>query len=250
MVRRSTRTALQAHPHPGRRSAAAFGGLLTLALALAISLSGTRLGAATSTNAPLAAGEAELLAEMAAQGTNVTRLYRLADLCHDAGVDGDKAAVLRAEAYLRELLRQQPTNAPATTLLGSVYTIKGRDAFWPTQQLRLVHEGNELMDQGVRLAPQDIQTRLLRAFNNAHMPDFLGRTEIVRADLAWLWEKVEKEPASFTVGQQQELALHWGRQLKRQHRPAEARSVWERGRALAPDSRRGGELAAELAKLR
>jgi hypothetical protein len=191
-----------------------------------------------------------MLSEMAAQGTNVTRLFALGDLCHDAGAEGDKAAVLRSEAYLREALRLAPTNAQVKALLGSVYTMKGRDAFWPLHQLRWVRDGNALMDEAVKAAPSDLRTRLIRVFNNAHMPDFLGRTEIVRADLAWLWEKVEKEPDHFTVRQKQQLAVHWGRQLKRQQRTAEARSVWEQGRALDTHSPLAGELAAELAKLR
>ena len=151
---------------------------------------------------------------------------------------------------MRQALELEPTNSAALALLGSIYTIKGRDVFWPTHQLRLVREGNAIMDDAVRLAPDDLRTRLLRAFNNAHMPEFLGRTEVVRADLAWLWEKVEKEPDRFTVGEKQETALHWGRQLKRQRRTEEARRVWERGRSLAPESPRGVQMAEELAKLR
>lgn len=219
--------------------------------ALLLLLFAARLAAAPTNPADLRLpGEAGMLTEMAAGGTNVARLFGLADLCHDAGAEGDKAAVIRAESYLREALRLEPTNAPAMALLGSVYTMKGRDSFWPTQQLRWVRDGNELMDRAVMAAPLDVRTRLIRVFNNAHMPDFLGRTEIVRADLAWLWEKTEKEPDRFTVSQRQQLALHWGRQLKRQHRTDQARSVWDQGRALDTNSPLAGELTAELSKLR
>lgn len=193
--------------------------------------------------------ERQLLGQLAASGTNPTVLFELADVCHDAGVDGDKQAVLRAEAYLRQLLALAPSNAPALALLGSVYTMKGRDAFWPTTQLRLVREGNSYMDQAVRLAPEDPETRKIRALNNAHMPEFLGRTEIVRADLAWLWEKVEKEPARFSVSARQQMALHWGRQLKRLHRPEDARRVWEQGRGFDTHTKLASEIAGELAKL-
>lgn len=193
--------------------------------------------------------ERQLLDRMTTSGTNTTVLFELADLCHDAGVDGDKHAVLRSEAYLRQLLALAPNHAPALALLGSVFTMKGRDAFWPTTQLRLVREGNGYMDQAVRLAPDDPETRKIRALNNAHMPDFLGRTEIVRADLAWLWEKVEKEPARFSVSARQQMALHWGRQLKRLNRPEDARRVWELGRSFDTHTTLASEIAGELAKL-
>lgn len=198
----------------------------------------------------IAESEARLLAAMRRDGTNAATLYALGDVCHAAGVAGDKPAVARAEAYLRQLLAMEPTNAPAVALLGSVYTLKGRDAFWPTTQLKLVREGNEFMDRAVALAPEAVNVRVTRAFNNAHMPDFLGRSEIVVADLQWLWGKVETEPALLTVQERQEVALHWGRRLKRQSRPAEARRVWEAGLALAPDSRIGQLISPELAKLR
>jgi hypothetical protein len=165
-------------------------------------------------------------------------------------VEGDKAAVGRAEDYLRKLLDAHPTNAPAMALMGSVYTLKARDAFWPPTQLRLVREGNEWMDRAVAIAPEDVQTRLIRVLNNAHMPDFLGRAEIVRADLAWIWEKIEKDPARFTASTRQQVALHWGRRLKKDRDAEKARRVLETGLAFDPQSSHAAELKEELEKLR
>lgn len=224
----------------------AVSGLLRLLPFAAVVLIGADAPAAGTNAPPRAAGEAALLEQLAARGTNTTLLYQLGDVCHDAGVRGDKKAVERAETYLRQLLALEPTNAPALALLGSVYTMKGRDAFWPNVQIRLVHEGNAFMDQAIRLDPENLRARLTRAFNNAHMPEFLGRTEIVRADLAWLSERAAKDPGRFSVGERQELALHLGRQLHRQHRNDEARRIWEQGRALSPDSRLATEITTEL----
>jgi hypothetical protein len=215
---------------------------------LALALTAAVHGASEVPN--LSLEEDRLLAKMAAEGTNAATLYALADHCHDRGIDGDKKAVVRAEEYLRDLLAIQPTNAPALALLGSVYTMKGRDAFWPTAQLRYVREGNGYLDQAVRLAPDDPQTRLIRALNNAHMPDFLGRTDIARGDLEWLWARMQTEPGGFTLSARQNVGWHWGRQLKRQRRVEEARRVWESAQALNPDTKAGRLIAAELAKLR
>lgn len=194
--------------------------------------------------------EQKLLARTEIGATNTATLYKLADIAHDLGVDGDKDAVERAEAYLRQLLASEPTNAPALALLGSVFTMKGRDAFWPTTQLRLVRQGNNYMDQAVQMAPDDIQTRVIRALNNTHMPDFLGRTETARKDLAWLWEKIEATPGILQTSSKQQVALHWGKHLKRLHKPEEARRVWEAGKAMDPESKAGSLISEELAKLR
>ena len=195
------------------------------------------------------AQERRLLREMAEQGTNTARLFALGDYCHDLGVAGDKTAVPRAEAYLRQLLTIEPTNAPGLALLGSVYTLKGRDAFWPTTQVRLVQEGNRYMDEAVKLAPDDVATRLLRALNNTHMPDFLGRVEIVRADFEWLWARVDSHAQQMEPASRQNLALHWGRQLKRLKRFGEARQVWEKGLTMGADTADGRDIQAELRKL-
>jgi hypothetical protein len=194
--------------------------------------------------------EQRLLAKMAAEGTNSANLFALADFCHDEGVDGDKQAVPRAEAYLRILLESEPKHSRALALLGSVYTLKGRDAFWPTTQIRLVKEGNTYMDRAVTLAPEDVPTRVIRALNNAHMPDFLGRTQVVREDLDWLWLKIQAGGAPISTSAKQQLALHWGRILKRQHKADEASQVFRAGRAFSPDSNFAAELTTELEKLR
>jgi hypothetical protein len=209
------------------------------------------VGAAMGSEEPAGIGpeEQRLLSKMAVEGTNAATLYALADHCHDLGVDGSKEAVVRAERYLRQLLKLEPENARALALLGSVYTMKGRDAFWPPTQLRLVREGNTYMDKAVNMAPDAVAPRVIRALNNAHMPDFLGRREVVREDLSWLWPKVEKDPEGFTLSQRQNLALHWGRQLKRMRQPDEARRVWEIGRNFDPNTKASREISAELAKL-
>ncbi len=206
--------------------------------------------AATPATPDLPEAELKLLERMAREGTNIASLYALADVCHDAAVDGDKAAVGRAEGYLRQALTLQPTHGPTLALLGSVYTMKGRDAFWPPTQLKLVREGIEYMDRAVSLAPDDVRTRVTRAFNNAHMPDFLGRNDTVTADLQWLWPKAEARHEVLTESERQETGLHWGRRLKRQDRIPEARQVWQTALSWNPQSRIGRKISEELSKLR
>lgn len=191
--------------------------------------------------------EQKLLAHLASAPSKVPLLFELADLTHDLGAEGDKQAVVRSEDYLRQLLEIDATNAPALALLGSVHTMKGRDAFWPHTQLRLVREGIAILDRAVALAPDDIRTRTIRAINNAHMPDFLGRTDIVRADLAWLWERIPTHPDRFSPGARQKIALFHGRQLARQRRFEEARQVWQTGLVWDPSSPVAKDLSTELA---
>src|SRR2546425_1182132 len=84
---------------------------------------------------------AQLQKQLALQPTNVALLIQLGDFCHDEGVNDNAKAVVLADRYFRDALKLEPTNALALALLGSTYTMKGRDAFWPGTKLSLVNEG-------------------------------------------------------------------------------------------------------------
>lgn len=244
-------SAVRIHEGPSERFArgdAVVNASVTVLVFLLTSL--IALAAPKPASSTLPEEEQKLVTQLASAPSKVPLLFELADLTHDLGADGDKQAVLRSEKYLRQLLDIEATNAPAIALLGSVHTMKGRDAFWPHTQLRLVREGNTLLDRAVQLAPDDIRTRTIRAINNAHMPDFLGRTDIVRADLAWLWERIPTHPDRFSPGARQKIALFHGRQLARQRRFDEARQVWQTGLAWDTTSPVAKDLTAELADKR
>lgn len=213
-------------------------------LSLLALLLGQNLRAAESFKERLA----QLQSQVDQQPTNVALLVKTGDLCHDEGVKDNKDAVKLAEKFLREALKHDPTNAPALALLGSTYTLKGRDAFWPGTQISLVKEGNKMMDAAVALATNDVMVRLTRAANNVHMPKFLGREEIARTDLAWLWEKVQAAPDNFPVGVKQDIAVNHGFALKKSKKPEEAIAVWEKGLALDPKSKVAAEIQDHLKK--
>jgi hypothetical protein len=193
---------------------------------------------------------ARLEKALAAQPTNTALLFEIADLCHDEGVNENKEAVKLAEKFLRQLLQLEPTNAPALALLGSTFTLKGRDAFWPTTQVSLVKQGNQFMDDAIRLAPELTRVRLIRGLNNVHMPGWLGRETIALEDLAWLWRRIGSHPAEFTEKQRQEVALQYGHALKKARRTAEAVAVWHMGIAMNEHSRFAAEMRRRLQKER
>src|SRR6185369_12327438 len=91
--------------------------------------------------------------------TNTKILLQLGDLCHDEGAKDNKKAVDLAERYFNQLLKIQPDHPKALALLGSVFTMKARDAAWPSTRLGYVKEGNRKMDRAVSLAPNDPDIR-------------------------------------------------------------------------------------------
>jgi hypothetical protein len=189
-----------------------------------------------------------LQAELKNSPTNQNLLFKLGDLCHDEATNDNREATKLAEKYFLQLLALDPQNARARVLYGSTLTMKARDAFWPTTQMSYVNAGIKEMDAAVNLAPDDPVVRLARAVNNVHMPKFLGREEIVRADYAWLWEKVASQPDRFTAAERQTVSLHQGRFLWEQKKLADARKVWQQGIAQAPNSPLARDIQDRLRK--
>ena len=189
---------------------------------------------------------AELETKLAAEPTNTKVLFRLGDLCYDEGARDNASAVELSEKYFKQLLAIEPTNAFATALLGSVLTMRGRDAFWPKTRLDYVKKGNKMMDVAVQLAPEDPDVRLVRALNGFHMPKFMERDEIARTDFTWLWQRVETKSEGLNDDLKQNAALFYGRILKNQKKTKEAIGVWNKGIAFNPDTDLAREIRQQL----
>jgi tetratricopeptide (TPR) repeat protein len=180
--------------------------------------------------------------------TNSLILFQLGDLCHDKGANNDEKAVILAEGYFKRLLAIDPDNAMGRVMYGSILTMKARDALWPLTRLNYVKAGNQEMDTAVKIAPKDAEVRFARAVNNFHMPDIMGREEIVQEDLAWLWQQVQLADTKLTVSQKQTIALRYGQILQKKNKLDEAFQIWRSGFALASKSQEAAPLKAQLTK--
>jgi tetratricopeptide (TPR) repeat protein len=177
---------------------------------------------------------------------NTALLFKVGDLCHDEGARDNAKAVLLAEKYFRRLLALDEKNAKGMALLGSVLTMRARDAFWPKTRLDYVKHGLKTMDAAVQLAPDDADVRLVRALNNIEMPNFLKRDEIARNDFEWIWEKVQARPEKYTSDLKQNAALHYGLILQKNKRLEEAKQVWKKGVEIEPASLLAREIRLHL----
>ena len=191
---------------------------------------------------------APLQSRLQSDPTNTLILFQLGNLCYHAGADNNEKAVILAEGYFKRLLAIDTNHAMARVLYGSILTMKARDAFWPTTQLSYVKAGNREMDAAVKMAPNDAPVRFARAVNNFHMPEIMGRKEIVQADLAWLWQQAQSADSKLSVGQKQAIALYYGQTLQKSNKLDEALQIWRAGLDLAPESEDAIALKARLKK--
>ena len=189
---------------------------------------------------------AALQSRLRADPTNTLIVFQLGTLCYNEGADNNEQAVILAEGYFKSLLVMNPNNALARVFYGSVLTMRARDALWPTTQLSYAKAGLREMDTAVNLAPKDEQVRFARAVNNFHMPELMGREEIVAEDLAWLWQQAQLPNTKLKVADKQTIALYYGQFLERKNKLNEAPQVWKAGLALAPNSEDAVALKEEL----
>jgi tetratricopeptide (TPR) repeat protein len=191
---------------------------------------------------------AALQSRLQSDPTNTLILFQLGDLCYQEGANKNEKAVTLAEDYFKRLLALDTNHAMARVRYGSVLTMKARDAFAPMKRLNYVNAGNREMDAAVQIAPDDAQVRFARAVNNFHMPAIMGREEIVRKDLAWLWQQAQLADTKLNVGQKQTIALYQGQILQKRNKLDEAIRIWRAGLALAPESQDAALLKERLTK--
>ena len=189
---------------------------------------------------------AELQSRLQADPTNTLILFQLGDLCYHEGANNNEKAVILAEGFFKRLLAIDTNQAMARVRYGSVLTMKARDALWPTTRLSYAKAGNREMDAAVEMAPKDAQVRFARAVNNFHMPDIMGREEIVQEDLAWLWQQAQQADTKLNVGQKQTVALAYGVTLQKKNKLDEALQIWRAGLDLAPKSDDATPLRKQL----
>ena len=115
-------------------------------------------------------------------------------LLHREGVKGNKDAVEEAV----ELLEGIDGDMPPISIgfLGSLYTLKGRDAKNVVNAMRFTNRGIGLIDEAVDLQPDGYSLRMLRAINNIEIPAMFGRKDIAIADMKFIAEKYKDEDHS------------------------------------------------------
>lgn len=120
-------------------------------------------------------------------------LLKLGILYHNIGLKGDKGAVDRGEEILKRLIKIDPNNPDAHCWLGSILTLKGRDATFPIQRIIYVKEGLKEMDKAVSLSPENINLRMIRGKNSLALPDIFNRIDTAIEDFEFILSLKERE---------------------------------------------------------
>ncbi len=165
------------------------------------------------------------------------------------GLAGDAGAVVQCIAALEQVLAAEPGNQLARVYLGSAETLRSRDLPFGLAKWKMLQQGIARMDEAAAAAPDEPKVLLLRAVTNEAFPAILGRRETARQALEDLVARVEKDPAKLSPADRALLYLNAGKAEALAGAKTRARVLWERGAALATDSRMQQELQTALGTL-
>ena len=198
-----------------------------------------------SSSTPAIAEIENLESQLSREPDNVDLLFRVGRAYYRKGAEGDKTAVEPARKKLEKALELDAKHALARVVLGSVYTLKARDAFLPNGKMKWARRGVETMDDAVASDPDSREVRWIRALNNFHMPSFMKREELVLKDLEWLWSHRRELDEKICP---QQVASFYGRALAKEGHVREAREVWEEGLSFDPTSTEAAALQGFLSE--
>ncbi len=163
-------------------------------------------------------------------------LLKLGVLYHNTGLKGDKEAVHKGEEVLKRLIKIDPNNAEAHCWLGSILTLKGRDATFPIKKIIHVKEGLKEMDRAVSLSPENINLRIVRGKKALGLPDIFNRIDIAIEDFEFVLSLKERKKIKLPDTLIRELLMDLGEAYKKKGDISEAKERWERVIELYPDS--------------
>ncbi|MFZ1081818.1 MAG: tetratricopeptide repeat protein [Candidatus Kryptoniota bacterium] len=189
----------------------------------------------------------DLQAQVSQSPHDIKALMSLGIAYHSEAVTGNKDAVEKGFECLDTVLALDPTNAMALAYRGSLWTMRGRDAFWPFTKMNDVDKGIDEMDKAVDLAPDNITVRLTRGINSVHLPSMFKRLGTALKDFSYLL----KMPAfpHFDAGLQSTIYYWAGVAYKQDNQRDKAKEYLQKAIDAAPGSDNAKNAQQELKDL-
>jgi len=190
---------------------------------------------------------ADLQAQAAHAPHDIKSLLALGIAYHTEGVAGDKKAVEEGFGCFDTVLALDPANAVALAYRGSLWTMRGRDAWWPFTKMSNVDKGIDEMDKAVDLAPDNVSVRLVRGINSAHLPSMFKRLGTAQKDFYYLLNS----PAfpHFDAHLKSTIYYWSGFVYKQDNQPEKAKELLQKAIDVAPDSDTAKNARQELKDL-
>lgn len=84
-------------------------------------------------------------------------------------------------------------DAISMVYLGSLTMLKGRYAFWPKTKLSYVNKGINIMDKGLKMDPDNIESLFIYGSSCYFLPFFLGKKDNAEEKLKYIIDNLNKD---------------------------------------------------------
>ena len=178
---------------------------------------------------------------------DVGTLIALGKIYHDQGASGNTDAVDKGFDCFERVLQLDPSNAVAFAYRGSLWTMRGRDAWWPFTKAKDVDKGVDDMDKAVDLAPADVTVRIVRGINSVQLPSMFRRLPVALKDFEFLMNDVRF--VHFDAHLQATIFYWAGIAYKNDSQPARAKELLQKAISADPDSDMSRKAENDLKQL-
>jgi len=174
-------------------------------------------------------------------------LMELGRLYHDQGASGDGSAVDNGIRVFDQLLEIDSTNAVALAYRGALWTMQGRDSWWPPNKLKYMRKGCEELDRAIEMDPGNIMVHLIRGINGLGLPEYVGRLSISLEDFIVLLRRPDFQEQTKEL---KSVILYYGGVAhKRADDYDRARELFKRAIAIFPGSEYAKRSQDELREM-
>jgi tetratricopeptide (TPR) repeat protein len=186
----------------------------------------------------------ELEGSLQQKPNDVETLIALGKLYQDQGAGGNKEAVEKGFTCLDKALQLDPTNALALVYRGSLWTMRGRDAWFPFTKMSYVDKGIDDLDKAAELAPDNIAVRLTRGINSLQLPSMFKRLGTALKDFSFLL--TDPRLPHLEVHLPSTIYYWAGVAYKRDNQAVKAKEYLEKAIYVAPESNTAQSAQKEL----
>lgn len=176
------------------------------------------------------------------------RLLQEGVALHDRGIAGDKAAAEQALQLFEAAVEEYPDDALIKAYYGSSISLASRYAGDANDMFAGAIKGMKQIDEAVKIAPDSVEVRFVRARHGLRLPElFFRRTSVAIIDLEYLRDRHNE--GSLQLPRQEWLELLWmlGSAYLRLDLVDEAKTAWDALLQQDPDGPYKALIEAELA---
>jgi len=128
---------------------------------------------------------------LSAKSYESEKLTKARQFYYEAVQDEDK--LVEAIVLFKDIMREKPElKGMATTYIGSLEMLKGKHAFWPATKLKHVNSGIEIMDNGIKEDPDNIESLFIYGSTCHYLPFFLGKGSLADSKLNKIIEIIDE----------------------------------------------------------